>query len=121
MVHCLVGYLFTDDPELGGQGFLIGCNRCAGLKVSLRGIRYSSRDPVTKKLTFTGNPIKHAKGIPYLVDCNVTGTGSNPETPTKPCFPLKSLWEHCLIPSVEKLVTPGGTCGWWHMQRAGWW
>jgi hypothetical protein len=29
MLHCTVGYLFTDDPELGGQGFLIGCNRCA--------------------------------------------------------------------------------------------
>lgn len=108
MVHCLVGYLFTDDPELGGQGFLIACNRCAGFKVPLRDIRYSSRDPVTKKLTFVGNAIKHAKGIPYLVDCNVTG--SNPGTPTTPCFPLKSLWERCLIPSVEKLVAPGGPC-----------
>jgi hypothetical protein len=37
-------------------------------------------------------------------------TRSNPGTPTKPCFPLKSLWEHCLIPSVEKLVAPGGPC-----------
>jgi hypothetical protein len=37
-------------------------------------------------------------------------TGSNPGTPTKPCFPLKALWEHCLIPSVEKLVATGGPC-----------
>jgi hypothetical protein len=89
MVHCTVGYLFTDDPELGGQGFLIGCNRCAGFKIPLRDIRHSSRDPITKKLSFIGNAIQHAKGIPYLVDCNVTG--SNPGTPTKPCFPLKAL------------------------------
>jgi hypothetical protein len=105
MVHCTVGYLFTGNPELGGQGFLIGVNRCAGFKIPLRDIRISTRDPVTKKLTFIGNPIIHAQGIPYLVDCNMTG--SNPGTPTQPCFPLKSLWEHCLIPSVEKLVAPG--------------
>jgi hypothetical protein len=64
---------------------------------------------VTKKLSFIENAIKHAKGIPYLVDCNVTG--SNPGTPTKPCFPLKALWEHYLIPSVfEQLVATGGPC-----------
>ena len=108
MVHCTVGYLFADDPELGGEGFLIGCNRCAGFKVPSRDIRIGTRDPLTKKLTYKGNPIKHPKGIPFLVDCNVTGT--NPGTPTNPCFPLKTLWEHCLIPSLEKLTAPGGPC-----------
>jgi hypothetical protein len=108
MVHCTVGYLFQDNPELGGQGFLIGVNRCAAFKVPLRDIRVSTRDPVTKKLTFKGNPILHPKGEPYLLDCNVTG--SNPGTPTTPCFPLKSLWEHSLIPSIEKMVAPGGPC-----------
>jgi hypothetical protein len=34
------------------------------------------------------------KGIPYLVDCNVTG--SNPGTPT--------------TPSIENLIAPGGLC-----------
>ena len=108
MVHCTVGYLFADDPDLGGEGFLIGCNRCAGFKVPSRDIRIATRDPLTKKLTYKGNPIKHPKGIPFLVDCNVTGT--NPGTPTNPCFPLKTLWEHCLIPSLEKLTAPGGPC-----------
>jgi hypothetical protein len=47
--------------------------------------------------------------VPYLVDCNVTG--SNPGIPTKPCFPSKgALWEHCLIPSMENLIAPGGPC-----------
>jgi hypothetical protein len=26
MMHCTMGYLFADDPELRGQGYLIGCN-----------------------------------------------------------------------------------------------
>ncbi len=43
-----------------------------------------------------------------MVDCNVTGI--NPGTPTTPCFPLKTLWQHCLIPSLEKLIAPGGPC-----------
>jgi hypothetical protein len=107
-VHCTVGYFFNVNPELGGQGFLIGVNRCARFKIPLRDIRVSTRDPVAKKLTFKGNPIIHPKETPYLVDCNVTG--SNPGTPTTPCFPLKSLWKHCLIPSVEKMVAPGGPC-----------
>jgi hypothetical protein len=98
MVHCTVGYLFNDNPELGGQGFLIGVNRCAGFKVPLRDIRVSTRDPVTKKLTFKGNPILHPKGVPYLVDCNVTG--SNPGAPTTPCFPLKSLFMGALSYSL---------------------
>ncbi len=37
-------------------------------------------------------------------------TGSNTGTPTKPCFQLKSLWEHCLTPSAETMVAPGGPC-----------
>jgi hypothetical protein len=52
IVHCTVGYLFTGDPELGGQGFLIGVNRCAGFIIPLRDIRISTRAPVTKKLSF---------------------------------------------------------------------
>jgi hypothetical protein len=36
--------------------------------------------------------------------------GSKLGTPTEPTFPLKFLWEHCLIPSVEKLLAPDGPC-----------
>ena len=63
---------------------------------------------MTGRVTFRGNPIKHRKGVPYLVDCNVTG--SDPGTPSSPCFPLQNLWEHCLVPCIENLVAPGGPC-----------
>ncbi len=65
-------------------------------------------DPVTNKITFAGNAINHPKGVPYLVDCNVTG--SNPGTATVPCFPLKLLWEHSLMPAIQAMVAPGGPC-----------
>ncbi len=63
---------------------------------------------VSNRTVFKGNAIKHHKGVPYLVNCNVTG--SKLGTPTEPSFPLKLLWEHCLIPSVEKLIAPDGPC-----------
>ena len=52
--------------------------------------------------------MKHHKGEPFLVDCNVTG--SDPGTPTDPKFALKSLWEYTLIPTIEALVAPDGPC-----------
>ena len=67
-----------------------------------------SRDPETGKLTFKGNAVKHRKGEPFLVDCNVTE--SDVGTPTEPKFALKFLWEHTLIPTIEALVAPGGPC-----------
>ena len=106
--HCTVGYYFDTDVEQGGEGFLIGLHRCANFKVPLRDVRFSTKDPVTQRTSFVGNPIKHRKGVPYLVDCNVTG--SNPGTSTVPCFPLQVLWEHSLMPAVQKLVGPGGPC-----------
>ena len=85
MAHFTVGFLFTGSPERGGKGFLIGCNRCAGWKVPLRDVRHSSKDPVTNRITFRGNPIKHHRGAPYLVDYNVPG--SNPGAPSSPLIP----------------------------------
>jgi hypothetical protein len=108
MAHCTVGYMFDSDVEAGGKGFLIGAHRCAGFKIPLRDIRHATKDPVTKRTVYKGNAVKHHKGVPYLVNCNVTG--SKLGTPTEPTFPLKLLWEHCLIPSVEKLLAPGGPC-----------
>ena len=108
MAHATVGMLFDGSVEDGGKGFLIGLHRCCAHKVPLRDIKYSSRDPVTGKITFKGNKVKYKKGIPYLVDCNVTG--SNPGTPTQPFFPLQRLWEHYMIPKIEAMVAPGGPC-----------
>jgi hypothetical protein len=66
--------------------------RCYELhKMPLRNSYHSSRDPTTGKLSFKGNAVKNVKGVPYLVDCAVTGTDVG--TATKPCFPLKRLWE----------------------------
>ncbi len=108
MAHCTVGYYFDSNVENGGDGFLIGLHRCANFKVPLRDVRFSTKDPVTNKITFAGNAIKHPKGVPYLVDCNVTG--SNPGTSSVPCFPLKLLWQHSLMPAIKQLVGPGGPC-----------
>ena len=108
MAHCTMEYYFDSDVEAGGQGFLIGLNRCANFKVPLRDVRFSSKDPVTNRTTFAGNPIKHHKGVPYLVDCNVTG--SRLGTSTVPCLPLQTLWEHSLMPAIKNMVGPGGPC-----------
>ncbi len=110
MAHCTVGYYFDTDVEQGGQGFLLGLHRCANFKVPLRDVRFSTKtkDPVTQRTSVAGNPIKHRKEVPYLVDCNVTG--SNPGISTVPRFPLQLLWEHSLMPAVQKLVGPGGPC-----------
>ncbi len=108
IAHCTIGYYFDSDVENGGDGFLIGVHRCANFKVPLRDVRYSSKDPVTNRITFAGNAIKHPKGVPYLVDCNVTG--SNPGTSSLLYFPLKLLWEHSLMPAIKKLVGQGGPC-----------
>ena len=73
MAHCVVGYLFEGDVEAGGEGFLISCDRCASFKMPLRNSYVSSRDE-SGKLKFKVNAIKNLKGVPYLVDCPVTGT-----------------------------------------------
>ncbi len=108
MAHCCVGYLFDGDVEARGDGFLISCDRCASFKMPLRNSYVSTRDAVTGKLTFKGNAVKHTKGVPYLVDCAITG--SDVGTATKPCFPLKKLWQYTLIPAIAQLVDTGGPC-----------
>ncbi len=52
--------------------------------------------------------MKRTKGVPYLVDCPITG--SDVGTATKPCFPLRKLWEYTLIPAIAQLVDNGGPC-----------
>ncbi len=37
-------------------------------------------------------------------------TGIKCGAETDPLFPLKDLWEHSLIRSIEALVAPGGPC-----------
>ena len=82
MAHCTVGYfLFNTNVENGGEGFLIGLHRCANFKIPLRDVRYSSKDPVSGKISFVGNAINHKKGEPYLVDCNVTGMNAGTPKP----------------------------------------
>jgi hypothetical protein len=83
MTHCCVGYLFDGDVEDGGDGFLISCDRVASYKRPLRNSYQSSRDE-TGKLKYKGNAVIHTKGVPYLVDCTVTGV--NLGTPTNPCY-----------------------------------
>ena len=108
MAHCTVGYLFDGEVENGGQGFLIALHRCQAPRIPLRNVYFLSRNPITGKIVYKGNAIKHHVGVPYNIDCNVTG--SNRGTPDKPCFPVKSVWEHSLLPAIEEMVAEGGPC-----------
>jgi hypothetical protein len=101
MANYPVGYYFNSDVKNGGDGFLIGLHRCANFKVPLRDVRFSTKDPMTK-IIFAGSAIKHPKGVPYIVDCNVTGS-NRVATSSVPCFPLKPLWEHLLMPAIKKI------------------
>ena len=61
MAHATVGFCFEGDPESGGEGLLIGLNRCQAFKVAQRAYRGKGG-------------IKVVKGDCLLTDCNVTGT-----------------------------------------------
>jgi len=108
MGHGTVGYCFTDDPEKGGTGFLIGLHRCQSYKVMQRRVSEQTMDAVTGKRVSKGNPVKYNRGDLVLTDCNVTG--SNYGTPTKPKFPLMALWQNVLLPEIDALVAEGGPC-----------
>ena len=82
-------------------------HRCQGWKVALRDTFHASKD-AEGRTRYKGNALKHRKGEPYLVDCNVTG--SDRGSPTNPKFALRDLWEYTLIPSIEGLVKVGGPC-----------
>ena len=87
---------------------MIGAHRCAAFKVPQKDIYHASKDPVTGKKVYKGNAIKRPKGIPFLVDCNVKGFDAG--TTNVPCFPLKTLWEHSLIPAIKSLTAHDGPC-----------
>ena len=106
MVHATVAYAFDGGPENGGDGLLLGLHRCQAHKIFLRNVYHASKDPVTGRTKYRGNPLKYEKGKAYLVDANVTG--SNRGTISKPCFALKDLWEHAMFETIEKLVGHGG-------------
>jgi hypothetical protein len=93
MAHATVGYLFNGNPENGGEGLLLGLNRCQAFKVAQRSYKGKGGSKVTK-------------GGCLLTDCNVTGTDTG--TPDKPKFALRQLWEYSLLPSLDALVAVGG-------------
>ena len=95
MAHATVGFCFEGDPELGGEGLLIGLNRCQAFKVAQRAYRGKGG-------------VKVVKGDCLLTDCNVTGTDVG--SPDKPKFALRALWEFGLLPSLDALVATGGQC-----------
>ena len=108
MGHGTVGYCFQTDPELGGQGFLLGLHRCQSYKVMLRKVNEQTVDALTGKRKQKGNPLKHNRGDLVLTDCNVTG--SDYGTASKPKFPLMALWQNVLLPELDELVKEGGPC-----------
>jgi hypothetical protein len=96
MGHATVGYLFWENPENGGKGFLIGLQRCQNYMVVARTTNVATIDPVTRKQKRKGNPVKHKLGDIVLVDCNVKG--SDNRTPSDPKFALRTLWEAITLP-----------------------
>jgi hypothetical protein len=108
MGHGTVGYCFDNEPELGGQGYLIGLHRCQSFKVMQRKVSEQTVNAETGKRTSKGNPVKFNRGDLVLTDCNVTG--SNYGSATKPKFPLMELWTTVLFPEFDALVEPGGPC-----------
>jgi hypothetical protein len=106
MGHATVGYMFWDNPENGGKGFLIGLHRCQNFKVVARTTNVTTIDPITKKQKRKGNPVKHKLGDVVLVDCNVKG--SDIGTPTDPKFALRTLWEEIILPAYDALTAVGG-------------
>ncbi len=97
MGHGTVGFCFDGDPELDGEGYLIGLHRCQSFKVMQRKVREQTLNVETGKHTSKGNPLKFKRGDLVLTDCNVTG--SNYGTASKPKFPLMELWTTVLLPS----------------------
>ena len=95
MAHATVGYCFTGNPENGGEGLLLGLNRCQAFKVAQKSYKGKGG-------------IRINKGDCLLTDCNVTGTDTG--TPVKPKFALRNLWEYGLLPSLDALVAVGGLC-----------
>ena len=95
MAHATVGFCFDSNPENGGEGLLIGLNRCQAFKVAQKAYRGKGG-------------VKVVKGDCLLTDCNVTGTDIG--SPDKPKFALRALWEYGLLPSLDALVAPGGQC-----------
>jgi hypothetical protein len=95
MAHATVGFCFEGDPELGGEGLLIGLNRCQAFKVAQRAYRGKGG-------------VKVVKGDCLLTDSNVTATDVG--SPDKPKFALRALWEFGLLPSLDALVATGGQC-----------
>ena len=95
MAHATVGYCFDGTPENGGEGLLIGLNRCQAFKVAQRAYRGKGGTRVVK-------------GGCLLTDCYVTGTDVG--TPDKPKFALRTVWDFGLLPSLDALVATGGQC-----------
>jgi hypothetical protein len=108
MGHGTVGYCFDGDPELGGKGYLIGLHRCQPFKVVQRQSRQQTVDVTTGKRSSKGNPVKFNRGDLVITDCNVTE--SNYGTASKPKFTLMELWSTVLLPALDALVKPGGSC-----------
>jgi hypothetical protein len=53
MGHGTVGYCFQGDPELGGEGFLLGLHRCQSYKVMLRKVNEQTASKNASKINIS--------------------------------------------------------------------
>jgi hypothetical protein len=108
MGHATVAYLFHDNPENDGKGFLLGLHRCQNYKVVASTTNVTiTIDPVTRNQKRKGNPIKHKLGDIVLVGCNVKGSDNG--THSDPKLALRTLWKAVFIlPAYDVLTAIGG-------------
>jgi hypothetical protein len=104
MVVTVVAYAFDGEVENGGHGLKIGQYRCQKAKIALRDQREATRDS-DGKISYNG-PLVRKKGEAYMVDCNVTGSGTG--TASEPKYALMDLFKSTIFPAVAQLVGPGG-------------
>ena len=108
MVVAFTGYAYGGNiEEDGGDGLMLGLYRCMAGRMAQKNQRAGRKDDEGRQ-RYDGELIRE-KGRPYMVDATVKGVSSG--TSTNPSFSLREIFEHQIIPLLEKLVGPPATCG----------
>ena len=107
MVVAFTGHAYGGNIEDGGDGLMLGLYRCMKGRMAQKNQRAGRKDDEGRQ-RYDGELIRE-KGRAYMVDAMVKGVSSG--TSTNPSFSLREIFEHQIIPLLEKLVGPPATCG----------
>ena len=103
MMIAFTAFAFEDNIENGGEVVKLGLFRAQSFKVAEKTVREGVRQE-DGSMRMTG-PIKRKKYDLYLVDCAVTGSSDG--AAKDPKCSLQRIFEHCIFPSVQKLLGEG--------------